>query len=218
MIAYRSSNIDSYLQQVRLAIQNGQSPDIAAALAVYGYDAAKTSAGTPLLANAEAMQAAQKKEYSEQHAATTALGEAWKAADKTYGIHRKLAKLALRDDPDGQKALMLHEPKAQTLDPWLGQAGVFYKNLLESADLLAAMAVYNITDLMLTAARDAVVQVAVLNGDQEREKSEAQRATKSRDAALDALDVWYNEFRTLARIALEDDPQRLEALGLGTVA
>ena len=218
MIAYRSSNIDSYLQQIRLAIQNGQSPDIAAALAVYGYDAAKTGAGVPLLATVEELQAVQKKEYSEQYAATTALGEAWKAADKIYATHRKLAKLALRNDPDGQKALMLHEPKAQTLDPWLGQAGVFYKNLLESDDMLAAMAVYNITDLMLIATRDAVVQVAAFNGDQEREKSEARKATRARDAALDALDDWYNEFRALARIALEDDPQRLEALGLSTVA
>lgn len=218
MLAYKTGNIDKYLQQVRLALQNGKTPDIAAALNVYGYDAAKVSAGEPLLAAAEELQAVQKKEYSEQYAATTVLGEAWKAADKTYATHRKLAKLALSDDPDGQKALMLHEHKAKTLDPWLGQAGVFYKNLLESAEMLAAMAVYNITDLMLIAARDAVVQVAVLNGDQEREKSESQRATKTRDAALDALDVWYNEFRTLARIALEDDPQLLEALGLGTVA
>ena len=218
MIAYKTGNIDNYLQQVRLAIQNGQTADIAAALAVYGYDAAKLSAGTPLLAAAEALQAVQKKEYSEQYSATTTLGNAWKAADKTYATHRKLAKLALRDDPDGQKALMLHEHKAKTLNPWLGQAGVFYKNLLESDDLLAAMAVYNITAQMLTDARDAVVQVAGFNGDQEREKSEAQKATKTRDAALDALDVWYSEFRTLARIALEDDPQQLEALGLGTVA
>lgn len=218
MIAYRSNNIDNYLQQVRLAIQNGQTPDIAAALAIYGYDAAKLGAGAPLLATTEDLQAVQKREYSEQYAATTALGTAWQAADKTYSTHRKLAKLALSDDPDGQKALMLHEHKAKTLDPWLGQAGVFYKNLLESAEMLAAMAVYNITDLMLIAARDAVVHIATLNGDQEREKSEAQKATKTRDAALDALDVWYSEFRTLARIALEDDPQMLEALGLGTIA
>ncbi len=218
MIAYRSKNIDNYLQQIRLALQNGKSPDIAAALAVYGYDAAKLSAGDPLLAAAEALQAVQKKEYSEQYAATTALGEAWQAADKTYSTHRKLAKLALRDEPDDQKALMLHEPKSKTLDPWMGQAGVFYKNLLESVEMLAALAVYNITDLILIAARDAVVHVAALNGDQEREKSEAQKATKTRDTALDALDVWYSEFRTLARIALEDDPQQLEALGLGTIA
>ena len=218
MIAYKTGNIDNYLQQIRLALQNGKTPDIAAALAVYGYDAIKLGAGDPLLATAEELQAVQKKEYSEQYAATTALGEAWKAADKTYATHRKLAKLALRDEPDDQKALMLHEHKAKTLNPWLGQAGVFYKNLLESAEMLATMAMYNITDLMLIATRDAVVQVAVFNGDQEREKSEAQKATKTRDAALDALDVWYNEFRALARIALEDDPQRLEALGLGSVA
>ncbi len=53
---------------------------------------------------------------------------------------------------------------------------------------------------------------------QEKEKSEAQKATKARDAALDALEEWYTEFRELAQIALEDDSQQLEALGMGSVA
>ena len=57
-----------------------------------------------------------------------------------------------------------------------------------------------------------------LNAVQEKEKSEAQKATKARDAALDALEEWYVEFRELAQIALEDDAQRLEALGMGSIA
>ncbi|MBK7178098.1 MAG: hypothetical protein IPH82_13075 [Chloroflexi bacterium] len=59
--------------------------------------------------------------------------------------------------------------------------------------------------------------VANLNASQEKEKSQAQKATKARDKALDDLDEWYVEFRELARIALEDDAQQLEALGLGSI-
>ena len=62
-----------------------------------------------------------------------------------------------------------------------------------------------------------MVAVATLNASQEKEKSEAQKATKARDKALDNLDEWYVEFRELARIALEDDAQQLEALGLGSI-
>ncbi|MCB8923488.1 MAG: hypothetical protein H6662_18025 [Ardenticatenaceae bacterium] len=218
MIAYRNDKIDNYLQQVRLGIENGRNiPDIAAALAIYGTDSLKMDAGAALFATAEELQAIQVKEYSEQYSATAALTEAWHATDKTYSTHRKLAKLALRDDPEAQAAIFVNQPKKKTLDAWLGQAGVFYKNLLGDADMLAAMGQYNITHMMLTEAQTAVVHVANLNAAQEKEKSEAQKATKTRDAALDALDEWYSEFRTLARIALEDDPQLLEALGLGAI-
>ena len=219
MIAYRNDNIDAYLQQVRIAVKNSKDvPEIAAALALYGHDAVKTDEGAALLAIVEELQAVQKQEYSEQYAATTAVKEAWSAVDKTYTTHRKIARLALRSNPNAQTALMLHEQKARTLNPWIGQAGVFYKNARRNPDVIAALTTYNITDVVLTDAQTAVSHLADLDADQEQEKSEARNATRSRNAALDALDEWYSEFRTLARIALADDPQRLEALGLGSAA
>ncbi len=219
MIAYRNDNIDAYLQQVRIAIKNGKDvPEIAAALSLYGIDAIKMDEGAALLATVEELQAVQKQEYSEQYAATTAVEEAWRAADKIYTAHRKIARLALRANPDAQKALMLHEPKARTLNPWLGQAGVFYKNARRNPDVITALTTYNITDVVLADAQTAVSHLADLDADQEQEKSEAQNATRERNAALDTLDEWYSAFRTIARVALQDDSQRLEALGLGSVA
>jgi len=218
MATKRKDSIDSFLQQVRLGIQNAQDvPEIASALAGFGFDAARVQAGATLLDTAETLQAVQVKEYSEQYQATTTLDAAQAAADKLFGTHRKLAKLALRDDLDAQKALLLHERKKETLDPWLGQAGVFYKNVLGDPDMLAALAKYNVTEAQLLSGQTAVVAVATLNASQEKEKSEAQKATKARDKALDNLDDWYVEFRELSRIALEDDAQRLEALGLGSI-
>jgi hypothetical protein len=212
-------SIDSFLQQVRLGVENAQKvPAISDALALYGFDAARIKAGADLLAEAETLQAAQVKEYGEQYQATAALNEAQAAADKLYGLHRRLAKLALRDDPELQKSLLLQEPKKRSLDTWLGQAGVFYKNVLGDPDVLAALAKYNITEAQLLEGQTAVVATATLNAAQEKEKSESQRATKARDAALDALEDWYTEFRELAQIALEDDSQLLEALGMGSIA
>lgn len=212
-------SIDSFLQQVRLGVENAENvPAITSALALYGFNAARIKAGADLLAAAETLQAAQVKEYGEQYQATTALDKAQAAADKLYGLHRRLAKLALRDEPEAQKKLLLHERKKESLDPWLGQAGVFYKNVLDDPDVLAALAKYNVTEAQLVEGQTAVVAVASLNAVQEKEKSDAQKATKARDAALDSLEDWYVEFRELAQIALEDDSQRLEALGLGPVA
>lgn len=46
-----------------------------------------------------------------------------------------------------------------------------------------------------------------------REVGESKNATKARDAAMAAMQDWMTEFYAVARIALEEQPQLLEALG-----
>lgn len=46
------------------------------------------------------------------------------------------------------------------------------------------------------------------------EQGDAQRATVACDAAMDALDEWMGDVVEMARIAFEDDEQRLEYLGI----
>ncbi len=219
MKSYRRGSIDSYLQQVRLGIENAQAvPEIADALTVYGYGTDRFVTGSALLSTAESLEAVQKKEYGEQYKATESLRAAWDAADKVYSTYRKLTKLALRDDKKMLATMLVDQAKARTLSAWLKQAMVFYENALSQPEVLAALATYNITAEMLTAGQTAALAIVPLEAAQEREKMDAQKATKSRNAALDELDYWYTEFRDLARIALAEDQQRLEALGLGTVA
>jgi transcriptional antiterminator len=43
---------------------------------------------------------------------------------------------------------------------------------------------------------------------------DAQSATQKRDEALKALERWIADFKKVARVALQDDPQLLEALGI----
>jgi len=45
-----------------------------------------------------------------------------------------------------------------------------------------------------------------------------QQDAKRHNAALDELHRWMGEFKTIARIALADDAQLLEALQFGVVA
>lgn len=211
-------NIDQFLTYASVAITNAdQTPEIAAALADFGYDDARMQAGADLLAQARQLHLAQQREYGEQYAATAALTEAHAAADALFTTHRKLAKLALKHNPQAQTELALAGRKKLSLSGWLGQAGQFYSNALASPVAQAALARYNITPEKLQQGQTLVQAVATHNHAQEREKSEAQQATQQRDAALDALDEWLMEFKTVAEIALAGQPQRLEALGFGAV-
>ena len=47
-----------------------------------------------------------------------------------------------------------------------------------------------------------------------RESVEAQSATLVRDKALDALDAWASDFKAICKVALAEDPQKLEQLGI----
>ena len=49
-----------------------------------------------------------------------------------------------------------------------------------------------------------------------KEKGESQQATKDKDDALVALEKWVREFYSVTKIALEDKPQLMEALGKHT--
>jgi len=46
------------------------------------------------------------------------------------------------------------------------------------------------------------------------ESGAAQASTLTRDKALDALDAWASDFKAICKVALADDPQRMEQLGV----
>ena len=211
--------IDDFLLVGRVALDNAQqSPEIAEAVARYGYDKARLAAGERLLAQAKQLLARQQSKYSDQYQATEALHQAFAAADKVYTAHRALARLAIKRMPQKDEALALNERKKTSLSGWLGQATVFYDNAPNDPELVAALARFNLTPEKLYEGQRLVQQVADLHSAQARGKYEAQQATADRNAVLDELDEWLAEFRTVAKLALADRPQQLEALGFRAVA
>lgn len=52
------------------------------------------------------------------------------------------------------------------------------------------------------------------NLQQKNETGEAQAATQARDKKLDELAKWVSDLRAVAKVALADDPQQLEKLGI----
>lgn len=212
------TSFSEFFAGATLVLDNAQThPEIADALATVGYDAETLQEGQALLETARDLYDAQIREYGEQHAATQAFIDASKQADKIYSAHRRLAKLAFKNDPQRQTDLHLNERKPQTFTPWYNQARHFYTALLSDADAQSAMSRFNVTLESIQAGANQVEQALSLKEQQEQEKGEAQQATKDRDEAIRALDEWLSDFRVVARIALADSPQLLEALNLGAI-
>ena len=146
-----------------------------------------------------------------------AFTEAAKQANKTYAAHRRLAKVAFKNDAQRQTDLRLNERKPQVFNHWHEQARHFYTALLADEEAQTRLARFRITMEGIRAAQAEVEQVFALNSAQEQEKGEAQEATQQRNAAIEALAEWLSDFKVVAGIALEDSSQLLEALNLGTI-
>lgn len=217
-MAMLNHTLEVFLQECRLLVGNSQTvPGVTAALAGYGYTPARLAEGKTLLDRAEGLVLAQRREYGEQLEASAAVQDAWTKADTAYMKTLKVARLVFAENVQAIVALKLAGPRKAALPGWVDQAVSFYSNLLAQSHLAAAMGRFGYTVAKLTAEKALVDQVVTRSQAQAKEMGEAQKATADRDSALDQLDTWVGELRTILKVALADDIQTLEAVGI-TVA
>jgi hypothetical protein len=196
-------------------IENGSSDPVAkAALAVYGYTDEKLMAGRTLYNDAFNLQAAQKKEYGEQIEATLALNEIWGKAHQQYIKTLKIARVALADHARADKAAMLYGRRKISISGWLEQAKIFYKNIMEDTNLMDAFAEFGYLRSKLQEEAALMDQVEAKSQAQKKEIGDAQEATQARDKKIDELAKWISDLRAVVKVALADNPQQLEKLGI----
>jgi hypothetical protein len=111
-------------------------------------------------------------------------------------------------------SLGLTGERPRSLSGWLRSARILYTNILETPQALEIMANYGYAAERLQEELQNVEEIERLHVKQLSGKSEAQRTTQKRDEAIDELCNWFSDFRAIARVALYDDPQLLEALGI----
>ena len=208
-------SIDSFLSQAQVAIDNSlNNPKILGYVSDFGYSTARIQKGKALYSSAMAAQLAQTAESGEQISASQTLGEAWDKAKKTYMRLIKVARVALKKNTGATAQLALGGKRKESLSGWLAQANQFYQNALADKAMLAELKEFGITDVKLKAGLAELAVIEQANLVQEKEKGEAQAATQKRDAALDELQDWLSDYLAIAKVALEDDPQLLEGLGI----
>lgn len=211
-------SIAQRLLDAETAINNSlNNPDILTAVTPFGYDQARLEAARTLYTEARNLTEQQQREYGEQYEATAVVKRAWDTAEAAYSSALKIARIAFRGNETARNALGLGGTRKQSLSGWLDQARRFYNNLLRDPAFVTTMSAYNYDQAKLEAESALVQAVAEASELQDRERGEAQEATKARDAKLDELDQWLADYKAIAEIALADSSQRLEQLGFGAV-
>lgn len=214
----RSTNSNStaaVLDRYSTALVNVENqPQINAAMAELGYDAAVIAVGKRLLEAANLAVMTNYTETNEALQAYDAFAGVKNELDKEYTLLRKKARVVFSKEPLVLGYLAVSGEKAAAYNNWLGDIRKFCTGLLADAALLDKMARLKVDKAQLEATLRKCARLDELRAAWLREKGESQNATVMKDEALMRLDDWMREFYAVSRIALDENPQLLEAIGL----
>lgn len=203
------------LEQYRVTFENAASQtQISTTLAEYGYDSATMATGKALYEETRQAFDSNKKETDKSKAAYDIFDSKRKELANIYSFHRKKAKVVFRKDPVTADKLEITGTMPQAYIKWLETVKKFYSLALADSDIQTKLSRLKITLEALTAANALIPEIETTRAAYLKEKGESQDATAIKDAAFAKLDDWMSEFYSVARIAMEDNPQLLEALGL----
>jgi len=215
MTTLRKASEAQALENYRVALENVEiQPEIAAQMADFGYDAEKIAEGKALLTNTRQKFDFNKQETQETVVARAAFEEKLAALNGVYKPHRKKAKVVFRYDDTILKNLALSGAMPLAYIQRMETIKTFYNGLQADSALLNRLLIFKVTPEDVAAALVLITETEAARSAYLIEVGESQDATKIKDAAFANIDLWMRDFYAVAKIALEDHPQLLEAVSL----
>lgn len=184
-------------------------------ITAFNYDESRLTECIAIYDEAEKAESVKSKEYGEQLEAKAIFDKQMAEAEKLYRKHTDFLKLALVDNIEEQKKLLLiGQPRTRRLSDWFKHVLELYDRVLESETAITAVTRYGITREKLAEGRQTVSAAEAAKIKHTEEKGEAQDATDLRDTAFEKLAFAVDELKKICTYSLEDRPQRLEKLGI----
>ena len=198
---------------MKIAFTNAKELEILPELETVGITEAMLDANLAEITNLEDLSQIQKREYGEQYAETDRYNLKKAEIDALFTRHRNLAKIAFKGDRQANTTLGIDAGRKQAFAAWFQQVSNFYAQILANPDFKTKAETVNIKDADITAMQTSLQEVSEIKNSQRKELGEAQRATDSRDAAIDVLYPKYTQLIAFAKVLFPDN-QTLEKLGV----
>ena len=215
MAVKRTVSETATLERYRVALENVESQnEIATIMAEFGYDSELVSQGKQLFTETRQAYDLNVKEDDETSLAYSNYSEKRNLLADTYSLHRKKAKVIFRKDLETMKRLLLDGSIPAAYVSWLEIAKKFYSEMIADTELQTKLSRLKVSAEDLNAANTLISELEAARTEYLKEKGESQDSTQQKDASFANLDDWMSEFYAVARIALEDNIQLLEALGV----
>ena len=200
------------LHRASLAIHSArQDADMLRQLSTCSFDAKKFKEGEKLCDDVRSFTAQQEEARRQAKGATKTLRETRAHIHTRYMYHLSLARTVFKTNDKAQDELGLKGVRSSRLENWLKQTRDFYRNALSYAETLEQ---YGIPRHEMEESQILLGQMIELLSLQKQTLSRAQVLTQKKQELLVQLEQWYRKLIKLARIALEDSPQQMEALGI----
>jgi len=125
-----------------------------------------------------------------------------------------VARAAFQRDKAKLAILGLDNPMPNPLPLFITMATALFDNASHTAEIADTLKSYGYTTDKLSKERGKIVELTAANAAQESAKGAAQQATFEQNNAMEVLDYWMGGFVKVAKVALREQPQLLEKLGI----
>ncbi len=186
---------------------------IAEAMGEFGFGPEKISEGKELFSNTVRIWNENKTEDDESNEASAFFCDRYNDYKKQYRKDRKIAKVVF-ENPVTLSKLKINGEVPDSYDNFMGHSFFLYDELAKDEALLAEMSLMKFGAGEVATRLDGHAAVKSARQSYLKERGESENATKTKDKAMDEMDLWMRKFYKVAKIALEDTPQLLEALAL----
>jgi len=204
-----------FLERSRTALTNAQSNAvIKAALADYGMNDEALVGGKQIFKISQSAWESNIREDAESTEASIAYQTTYRELQATFKVHRDKTLIFFKKNPELLVRLGVKGRFPQKYNDFFDKAKQFYNTIKTDAELQAEFDKIKITAAIVDECLALLEELLAKRSHFDKELAESQDMTKNKNAALIALKSWMDDFDAIAKVALYDQPQLLEALGI----
>lgn len=215
MASKRKEREQKFVTSSGYALANAQEhEEIQQLMSDYFFGPEKLAEGAALVDSA---QTALDKRHGEQQDANSAYDTYEILIDKLediYAVDKKKCRFCFKRDADAQARLRIDSSYPTLIDEQFNTIRTLYTGLTESETYIEKVSRVRITQDDLNARIQDIADVDAARKLWMQEDAEAQRATVEKNEILAQLDIWMDDFYDVVDLALIDQPQLKEALGI----
>jgi hypothetical protein len=204
-----------FLERSRVALTNAQSDTtIKPLLAEYGMDDEKIAEGWGIYNTTKTTWEQNKKETAETKIASNTYREEYDQMRILFKEHRDKTLIFFKKQPAILIRLGVEGRFPDNYRDFFDKTKLFYQTILENEEVQQKTSLIKITPEVATEALAKHESLLARRAEYDKEFGESQEATKSKNAALIELKEWMDDFDSIAKVALYNQPQLLEVLGI----
>ncbi len=204
-----------FLERARVALTNAKSHQkINPLLAEYSMDEARIDLGWEKYNKAKESWEYNQQENAEAKIASNSYKKEYEDIETIFKIHREKTLTYFKKQFELLIRLGLEGPFPTGYREFFDKSKRFYQTIKDNSEIQEKLSLIKVSSDVV---HDCLLKHASLlakRADYEKESGESQEATQSKNAAMLELKDWMEDFDNIAKVALYEEPQLLEALGI----